>query len=139
MKRDKTITINSITNNLTMGIWTTNAGNNYKVNIRQDQICKMKAAGARFCWFKDNPGINDENNEIYFKTETIKIHGKDEQHRSRRQDITVTCEDGDVITGYITHLVEGYQCMGTHIGDWFIIKPSIHLESKQEELIVEDL
>ena len=32
---------------MTMGIWTTNAGNNYKVNIGQDQICKMKEAGAR--------------------------------------------------------------------------------------------
>ena len=122
-----------------MGIWTTNAGNTYKVNIGHDQICKMKAAGARFCWFKDNPGINDENNEIYFETKTIKINGKDEQHRTRRESITVTCEDGDRITGYITHLVEGYQCMGTHIGDWFIIKPSIHPESNEEELIVEDL
>ena len=122
-----------------MGIWTTNAGNNYKVNIGQEQICKMKAAGARFCRFSDNPGINDENNEIYFETKTVKVHGKDEEHRSRRQDITVTCEDGDRITGYISHLVEGYQCMGTHIGDWFIIKPSIHPESKEEELIVQDL
>ena len=122
-----------------MGIWTTNAGNNYKVNIGQDQICKMKEAGARFCRFSDNPGINDENNEIYFETKTVKVHGKDEEHRSRRQDITVTCEDGDRITGYITHLVEGYQCMGTHIGDWFIIMPSIHPESNEEELIVEDL
>lgn len=122
-----------------MGIWTTNAGNNYKVNIGHDQICKLKAAGARFCWFKDNPGINNENNEIYFETKTIKIAGKDEQHRSRRQDITVTCEDGDRITGYVAHMVEGFQCMGTHIGDWFIIMPSIHPESNEEELIVEDL
>ena len=122
-----------------MGIWTTNAGNTYKVNIGHDQICKMKAAGARFCWFKDNPGINDENNEIYFETITVKIGGQDEEHRSRRQDITVTCEDGDRITGYVAHMVEGFQCMGTHIGDWFIIMPSIHPESKEEELIVEDL
>ena len=122
-----------------MGIWTTNAGNNYKVNIGHDQICKLKAAGARFCWFKDNPGINNENNEIYFETKTVKIYGKDEEHRSRRQDITVTCEDGDRITGYVAHMVEGFQCMGTHIGDWFIIMPSIHPESNEEELIVEDL
>jgi len=123
-----------------MGIWTTNAGNNYKVNIRQDQICKMKATGARFCWFKNNPGINDENNEIYFETKTIKgLDGQNKDKRVRRENITVTCEDGDRITGYITHLVEGYQCMGTHIGDWFIIKPSIHPESMEEELIVEDL
>lgn len=123
-----------------MGIWTTNAGNNYKVNIGQEQICKMKAAGARFCWFKDNPGINDENNEIYFETITINDRiGENKDSRVRRENITVTCEDGDVITGYITHLVQGYQCMGTHIGDWFIIKPSIHTESTEEELIVEDL
>ena len=123
-----------------MGIWTTNAGNNYKVNIGQDQICKMKKAGARFCRFSDNPGINDENNEIYFETVTINdCDGENKNHRKRREDITVTCEDGDRITGYITHLVEGYNCMGTHIGDWFIIKPSIHPESNEEELIVEDL
>ena len=123
-----------------MGIWTTNNGNSYKVNIGQDQICKMKAAGARFCWFKDNPGINDENNEIYFETKTKNDRiGENKDSRVRRENITVTCEDGDVITGYITHLVQGYQCMGTHIGDWFIIKPSIHPESNQEELIVEDL
>ena len=123
-----------------MGIWTTNAGNNYKVNIGQDQIYKMKAEGARFCWFKDNPGINDENNEIYFETITKNDRGgENKNHRKRRENITVRCEDGDVITGYITHLVVGYQCMGTHIGDWFIIKPSIHSESNEEELIVEDL
>ena len=123
-----------------MGIWTTNAGNNYKVNIGQDQICRMKAEGARFCWFKDNPGINDENNEIYFETKTLNgIDRQAQEKRVIRENITVTCEDGDRITGYITHLVEGYQCMGTHIGDWFIIKPSIHSESKEEELIVEDL
>ena len=123
-----------------MGIWTTNAGNNYKVNIGQDQICRMKAEGARFCRFEDNPGVNDENNEIYFETITINDRGgENKNHRKRRKNITVRCEDGDVITGYIAHLVEGYQCMGTHIGDWFIIKPSIHSESSEQELIVEDL
>ena len=71
-----------------MGIWTTNAGKSYKVNIRQDQINAMKAAGARFCWFRNNPGINNENNEIYYED------GKDEQgesHRILKQGITVTC------------------------------------------------
>ena len=123
-----------------MGIWTTKNGNSYKVNIGQDQICRMKAEGARFCWFKDNSGINDENNEIYFETITKNDRGgENKNHRKRRENITVRCEDGDVITGYIAHLVVGYQCMGTHIGDWFIIKPSIHPESNEEELIVEDL
>lgn len=129
-----------------MGIWTTNAGKSYKVNIRQDQICKLKAAGARFCWFKDNPGINDENNEIYFETKTINDRtGENKDSRVRRENITVTCEDGDVITGYITHLVEGYQCMGTHIGNWFIIQKGTYptkykyVVEETEEMVVEDL
>ena len=72
----------------------------------------MKEAGARFCWFKNNPGINNENNEIYFETKTRNGRdGQNKHHRVRRENITVTCEDGDRITGYITHLVEGYQCM----------------------------
>lgn len=138
--------LDNITNNLTMGFWTTNAGNNYKVNIRQDYISAMKAAGARFCWFKDNPGINNENNEIYFETITINNdEDKDEEHRTRRENITVTCEDGDRITGYVTHLVAGYQCVGTDIGDWFIIQegtyPTLYkvMFEKPEEIVVEDL
>lgn len=129
-----------------MGIWTTNAGNNYKVNIRQDHISALKAAGARFCWFKDNPGINNENNEIYFETVTINDRsGENKNHRKRRENITVTCEDGDRITGYVSHMVEGYQCMGTHIGDWFIIQKGDYPTKYEygvketEEIVVEDL
>ena len=114
-----------------MGIWTTNAGNNYKVNIGQDQICRMKAEGARFCRIRDNPGIKDENNDTYY--EAANGDGG-ESYRGLRESITVKCEDGDIITGYIIHLVDGFECHGTDEGDWFIIKP----ESKQE-LIVEDL
>ncbi len=129
-----------------MGIWTTNAGKSYKVNIRQDQINAMKAAGARFCWFKDNPGINNENNEVYFETKTINHdEGQDKEHRARRENITVTCEDDDRITGYITHLVGGYACMGTDIGEWFIIQEGTYPTQYEygvketEEIIVEDL
>jgi len=102
-----------------MGIWTTNAGKSYKVNIIQEQLNVMKKMGARFCWFRDNPGINNENNEIYYE------EGKDGQgksHRILKQGITVTCENGDRITGYVSHMVAGYSCMGTDIGDWFIIQ-----------------
>ena len=125
-----------------MGIWTTNAGKSYNVNIRQGQINAMKAAGARFCWFRNNPGINNENNEIYYED------GKDEQgesHRILKQGITVTCENGDIITGYVSHLVEGYACMGTDIGDWFIIQEGTYPTHykygvrEREEMIVEDL
>ena len=114
-----------------MGIWTTNAGNNYKVNIGQDQIYKMKAEGARFCRIRDNPGIKDENNDTYY--ENVNKEGESDR-RKWRESITVECEDGDIITGYIIHLVDGFECHGTDEGDWFIIKP----ESNQE-LIVEDL
>ena len=119
-----------------MGIWTTNAGNNYKVNIGQDQICKMKAEGARFCRIRDNPGIKDENNDTYY--ENVNKEGESGR-RKWRESITVECEDGDIITGYIIHWVDGFQCQGTDQGDWFIIKPSIHAQSNEEELIVEDL
>ena len=114
-----------------MGIWTTNAGNNYKVNIGQDQICKMKAEGARFCRIRDNPGIKDENNDTYY--EAVNKEGESGR-RQWRERITVECEDGDIITGHIIHWVGGFECHGTDEGDWFIIKP----ESNQE-LIVEDL
>uniref|UniRef100_A0A6C0CRZ5 Uncharacterized protein n=1 Tax=viral metagenome TaxID=1070528 RepID=A0A6C0CRZ5_9ZZZZ len=129
-----------------MGIWTTNAGNNYKVNIRQDHISAMKAAGARFCWLKDNPGINNENNEIYFESSTINDDdGNNKEVRVRRENITVTSENGDRITGYVSHLVVGYHCMGTHIGDWFIIQEGTyptkykHGVKETEEIVVEDL
>jgi len=106
-----------------MGIWNTNNGNKHNVNIKSGLVSAMRAKGARFCWFQDNPGINDETNEVYFETTTIKGHdGKDEEHRSRRENITVTCENGDRITGYVSHMVAGYSCMGTDIGDWFIIQ-----------------
>ena len=114
-----------------MGIWTTNNRNSYKVNIGQDQICKMKAAGARFCWIRDNPGIKDENNDTYY--ETVNKEGESGR-RKWKESITVECEDGDIITGHIIHWVDGFECHGTDQGDWFIIKP----ESNQE-LIVEDL
>jgi hypothetical protein len=125
-----------------MGIWTTNAGKSYKVNIIQEQLNVMKEMGARFCWFQDNPGINNENNEIYYED------GKDEQGESRRilkQDITVTCENGDRITGYVSHMVAGSACAGTDIGEWFIIQegtyPTCYIINgkRTEEIIVEDL
>ena len=99
----------------------------------------MKINNEKIATTRDGITVNKENNEIYFKTITINDRdGENKNHRKRKENITVTCEDGDRITGYVAHMVEGYQCMGTHIGDWFIIKPSIHPESRQE-LIVEDL
>ena len=114
-----------------MGIWTTKNGKRYKVNIGTASIVKLQNDGARFCRIRDNPGIKDENNDTYY--ETVNIEGESDR-RKWRESITVECEDGDIITGYIIHWVDGFQCHGTDQGDWFIIKPG----SKQE-LIVEDL
>jgi hypothetical protein len=119
-----------------MGIWKTKNGKIYRLNIGTASIVKLQNDGARFCRIRDNPGIKDENNDTYFESVN---NDERESGRRRREIITVQCEDGDVITGYIVHWVDGYQCEGTDEGDWFIIKPSIHTESNQEELIVEDL
>ena len=118
-----------------MGIWKTKNGKRYRLNIGAASIVNLQNGGARFCRIRDNPGIKDENNDIYY--ETVNKEGESGR-RQRRESITVQCEDGDVITGYIIHWVDGFQCEGTDQGDWFIIKPSIHTESNQE-LIVEDL
>ena len=45
-----------------MGYWETSSGERDMVNIDQRLIRAMKDAGARFCWFKDNQGIDDETN-----------------------------------------------------------------------------
>ena len=111
-----------------MGIWTTKNGKRYKLNIGTANIVNLQNDGARFCRIRDNPGIKDENNDTYYED----VNGK--SGRKLRESITVECEDGDIITGYIIHWVDGFQCHGTDQGDWFIIKP----ESRQE-LIVEDL
>jgi len=119
-----------------MGIWTTKNGKSYKLNIGTANIVNLQNDGARFCRIRDNPGIKDKNNDTYYEA----VNNKEgESGRRLRESITVECEDGDVITGCIIHWVDGFQCHGTDQGDWFIIKPSIHPESKQEELIVEDL
>ena len=113
-----------------MGIWTTKNGKSYKVNIGQASIVKFQNDGARFCRIRDNPGIKDVNNDTYYEA----ANGKEGEGRKLKENITVECEDGDIITGHIIHWVDGFECHGTDQGDWFIIKP----ESRQE-LIVEDL
>lgn len=100
-----------------MGIWTTNNGNKHNVNIKSTLVSAMRAKGARFCWLNDNPGINDKNNNTYYQSVT-----EDETSRCLRQDITVVCEDGETLTGYVNHLVRG-SAAGTNISSWFIFQP----------------
>lgn len=109
---------------LTMGIWNTNNGNKHNVNIKPGLVSAMRAKGARFCWFRDNPGINNESDNTYYEDVT----GDNETHRKLREGITVVCEDGESLTGYVTHYVsnESGQTFGTNISDWFIFQPGTY-------------
>ena len=109
-----------------MGIWKTQNGNTYMVNINSELILSMQAARARFCWIRDNNGIDNENDEIYFqdKTDNDGDDGDDgdESGRTRRENITVVCADGESITGYVTHWVRG----PADATDLFIIQPGTY-------------
>ena len=105
-----------------MGRWITKTGKRYRLNLGQDQIEKLQKNGARFCRIGDNPGIEDENNDTYYKAVKDAL---DESCRKLRDSITVTCEDDDEITGYVIHWVPTYSCDGSpDVGEWFIIQPA---------------
>lgn len=124
-----------------MGTWTTNNGNKYNVNINSQLVSVMRAKGARFCWLSDNPGINDKNNNTYFEDSVEDGTTK----RTSKQTISVLCEDGENITGYISHLVDG-SATGTNTSDWFIIQPGTyptcyHIQHSvdQDDVYIEEL
>ena len=105
-----------------MGWWKTKNGKRYRLNIGTASIVNLQNDGARFCRIRDNPGIKDENNDTYY--EAANGDGG-ESYRGLRESITVKCEDGDEITGYVIHWVGSYSCDGsTDVGEWFIIKPA---------------
>jgi len=129
-----------------MGYWHTNSGKVYKVNLGQDHIKAMKDAGACFCWFKDNPGINDENNETFYETK----EDDGEKIRVLREDIKVIAENGQLLptlTGYVSHWVENKhgETTGTDIKGWFIYQPGTWpteykiRRNPEEDVIVTDL
>ena len=105
-----------------MGWWKTKNGKRYRLNIGTANIEKLQKDGARFCRIGDNPGIEDENNDTYY--EAVKDE-ESESQRTLRECITVKCEDGDEITGYVIHWVGSYICDGSpDVGEWFIIQPT---------------
>ena len=126
-----------------MGYWQTNSGKVYKVNLGQDHIKAMKDEGACFCWFADNPGINDENNEIFYKEK----EDDGEKRRVLREGITVTAENGQQVTGYVSHWVENKhsETTGTDIKEWFIFQPGTYpthyiiKRNPEEDVVVTDL
>ena len=109
-----------------MGYWHTNSGKRHLLNIEQRNIEAMQKAGARFCWFKDTPGINDEQNETFYMTEKDDVD--DNETRVLREGITVTAENGDELTGYVSHWVENKhgETMATNIKEWFIFQPGTY-------------
>jgi hypothetical protein len=126
-----------------MGIWRTKIGNKHNVNIEQSHILSMKANGARFCWFNDNPGISDKNNDKYYEDKTE----GEETYQILRQGIKVCCEDGETLTGYVTHYVNGIAA-ATDIKKWFIFQPGtyptiysrvVQGSQKDEDVTIEEL
>lgn len=119
-----------------MGIWTTQNGNTYSLNIEENNIVMMQSYGARLCWMRENSKILDEKSDYYedYKTDN------DETGRKLKEGITVVCEDGENITGYVTHWVSG-PASGTDQRDWFIIQPGTYPTYCNEkfEMIIEDL
>ena len=103
-----------------MGVWTTQSGKTFVINIGQNCIDMMQSHGARLCWMHDNNGIFDKESDYY---EDYDYNG--ETRRKLKRDITVVCENGDSITGYITHWVRGL-ASGTELKEWFIIQPGTY-------------
>jgi hypothetical protein len=116
-----------------MGIWTTQNGNTYSINIEENNIVMMQSYGARLCWMHDNRDILDEKSDYY---EDYKEN--DQTLRTMKEGITVVCEDGDYITGYVTHWVRG-PASGTNERNWFIIQPGKYPTYCYKKMVVEDL
>ena len=127
-----------------MGYWVTKSGKRHLLNIEQRNIASMKKAGARFCWFKDTPGINDTQNETFYITEKDD-DDDDDDCRTLRKGITVIAENGDEVIGYVSHWVENanLQTSGTNIQNWFIFQPGTYptsyIISSENDVVVTDL
>ena len=87
----------------------TNLDNNYR-SILDNDIWKIGT-------IKDNPGIDNENNEDYYITVQNKItRGNNPvNHRVFKNKVTVKLYDGSVETGHIIHWVKHGS------GGWFAI------------------
>ena len=68
-----------------------------------------------------------DDKSAYYET---KKDEDDNQRQVLKEGITVVCEDGESITGYVTHIVRGE--------DWFIIQPGTY-PTYNSQMYVEDL
>jgi hypothetical protein len=103
-----------------MSIWTTKNGNAHQLNIDLALINCMQEKGARFCTFADNLGIDDKTSDYYEDAKNDNV-----VNRKFKDIITVTCEDGESVTGYVIHMVKG-PCAGSNEKNWFIIQPGTY-------------
>ena len=62
----------------------------------------------------------------------------DETERMLKEEITVVCEDGENITGYVSHWVRG-PAAATNQRDWFIVQPGKYPTYCHKKMVVEDL
>ena len=71
----------------------------------------------------------------------------EETHRILRQGIKVCCEDGETLTGYVSHYVNG-NAAATDIKNWFIFQPGTYPTTysrvdrgaqKDEDVTIEEL
>lgn len=129
-----------------MGFWKAKSGNIYLVNLEDDLIKAMQKAGARFCFMKDTPGIKNRENETFYMDDNEDKDEDEEKGRVFRQGITVTAENGEPVTGYISHWVENKQgkTSGTDIKAWFIIQYGTYptkyvIEKSNDDIIVTEL
>ena len=150
-----------------MGIWkTVNNPSGFEVNIEQNLINAMKKEGSKFCWVKDNLGIDDRNNIEYFvdvseddnkeekknnKEEDVEDDNKEEDEAEnnlpedtgeRKKNIRVVDSDGNTVIGYVTHMVNG-PCFGTPLCKWFIIQPGTYptryIMNNKVDVVITDL
>ena len=108
-----------------MSIWKTENGEEFVVNMVDNNIARLKNKGCKFCLMSDNPGIKDENNTTFYETKKIPnlgTEGGETDNQCLKDDISVRCVSGNQVIGYIIHWVRG-PCAGSDEKDWFIIKP----------------
>ena len=66
-------------------------------------------------FISDNQGLDDENNDNYYHTVTIKLNNKDENYRCFKNKVNVRLIDGSTVNQHIIHWVKskGYFCITT--------------------------
>jgi hypothetical protein len=64
-------------------------------------------------FFKDNSGIDKEDNTEYYESKTIKIGEEDQSHQCLKNKVNVTLYDNTTVHAHIIHWVksEGWFCV----------------------------